>query len=42
MILEEDIITFYGMADGLETYESVMGQQISIPKITAMYIDINS
>lgn len=41
-ILEEDIITFYGMADGLETYESVMGQQISIPKITAMYIDINS
>ena len=41
-ILEEDIITFYGMADRLETYESVMGQQISIPKITAMYIDINS
>lgn len=41
-ILEEDIITFYGMADGLETYESVMGQQISIPKIAATYIDIKS
>lgn len=41
-ILEDDIITFYGTADGLETYESVVGQQISIPKVVATYIDIKS
>lgn len=39
-ILEDDIVTFYGEADGLCTYESAMGGQISIPQVKAKYIDI--
>jgi len=40
-ILEEDIITMYGILDGLESYESVLGSQVNIPKINAYYININ-
>ncbi len=39
-ILEDDIITFYGSFAGIYSYESVMGSQVSIPMINAMYIDI--
>lgn len=41
-ILEDDIITIYGELAGIETYETVMGASVSIPKIEAEYITINS
>ena len=40
-ILEGDIITIYGELRGLETYESVLGTQITIPLMYAKFIDIN-
>ena len=40
-ILEDDIITFYGTLSGLYTYESVLGASITIPEVSAKYIDIN-
>lgn len=36
-ILEGDIITFCGECDGLYTYESLLGQKISVPKINIKY-----
>ena len=39
-ILENDIITLYGELNGEQTYESVLGQQITIPKIYVKYVDI--
>lgn len=39
-ILEGDIITLYGDCDGLYSYESVIGEQVSIPKIDILYFDI--
>lgn len=36
-ILEEDVITFYGVCDGLYSYTSVLGTQISLPKIDIKY-----
>ena len=32
-VLEDDIITIYGVSQGLYTYESTMGQKITIPLI---------
>jgi len=40
-ILEDDIVTFYGACTGTTSYESVMGGQITIPSVTAKYIDIS-
>lgn len=40
-ILEDDIITIYGEYQGLDSYESVLGATITLPKIFAEYIDIN-
>lgn len=39
-ILEDDIITFYGTLGDLYTYETVMGASVTIPSVTALYIDI--
>lgn len=39
-ILEDDIITIYGELDGLYTYETVLGANVTIPKINAKYIYI--
>lgn len=39
-ILEEDIITFYGVSAGTITYETVMGDEVTIPGVAAEYIDI--
>ena len=33
-ILEDDYITIYGVADGIKTYETVLGASISIPSVT--------
>lgn len=38
-ILEDDHLTFYGTADGLYTYETVMGASVTIPKVTAKYVN---
>lgn len=39
-ILEDDIITIYGKLGGIETYTSILGAEISLPKIFAEYIDL--
>lgn len=41
-ILEDDIITFWGTCDGLYTYQSILGQSISVPKIDIEYYQIES
>lgn len=41
-ILEDDIITIYGTLDGIMTYESIMGEEISIPSVLAEYIEIET
>ena len=38
-ILEDDYITFYGTYDGIYTYTTVRGDKISIPSVTAEYVD---
>lgn len=39
-ILEDDIITMYGTLDGVQTYESTSGSDITIPKFEAKYIEL--
>lgn len=41
-ILEKDIVTVYGTLTGLETYESVLGSQITIPSLFSSYIEIEN
>lgn len=41
-ILEDDIITIWGSCSGLVSYQSILGQQISIPGISAHYYEILS
>lgn len=36
-IVEDDWVTVYGQTDGIETYETVMGNMQKIPKISAKY-----
>ena len=38
-ILEDDKISFYGESDGLMSYKTVMGATMTIPQITAKYVD---
>lgn len=40
-ILEDDIITMYGILQGTETYESTLGSDVTIPSFEALYIEIN-
>lgn len=40
-ILEDDILTIYGDCEGLYSYESVLGQKISLPEIRIKYYTIN-
>lgn len=40
-LLEEDIITIYGMNGGTISYESVLGATITIPCVYAEYIELN-
>ena len=40
-ILENDIITVYGEMNGIKTYTSVMGYEVSIPFLNAQYVTIN-
>lgn len=40
-LIENDIITFYGEASGEKTYTSVLGEEITIPAVTAVYVEIH-
>ena len=40
-VLENDIITVYGIMNGIKTYTSVFGNQISIPYLLAEYVEFN-
>ena len=40
-VLEDDIISFYGTSTGLYSYTTVLGAQLTIPSVLAVYIDIN-
>jgi len=39
-VLENDIISFKGSFDGLYTYTAVLGQSITVPKVTAAYVTV--
>ncbi len=40
-ILEDDIITIWGTAEGDYLYTSIMGATITLPKVTAKYLNID-
>lgn len=40
-LLEDDVITFWGTCDGDYTYETVMGNNVSLPKIDIKYYELN-
>lgn len=40
--LEDDIVTLWGTVEGLETYTSILGQAITIPKIKAVDIKLGN
>ena len=39
-IIEDDVITFYGEVSGTESYTSVLGEEITVPVITGVYVEI--
>lgn len=41
-ILEDDVITFWGTCDGEYTYESVLGSNVTLPKIDIEYYELNN
>lgn len=40
-ILEDDIITIWGTAEGEYSYTSIMGASITVPYVSAEYLEIN-
>lgn len=38
--IEDDIVKMYGTMNGTETYTTVLGASVTIPKFTAQYIDL--
>lgn len=36
-ILEDDVLTFYGVMGGMYTYESIFGASITVPLLFAQY-----
>lgn len=41
-ILKNDVITFWGVCDGMYTYTSVLGSSVSLPKIDIEYYEIKN
>lgn len=41
-ILEDDIVAMWGTFAGLQTYETILGGSVTIPKFNAEYIEIES
>ena len=39
-ILEDDIVTLYGICQGSTSYTSVLGEKITLPAVEALYVDI--
>ncbi len=39
-ILEYDIVELYGVCQGSETYTSIFGEQITIPSLDALYVEL--
>lgn len=39
--LDYDIVTLYGEVSGEEEYTSILGESITVPAITAVYMDLN-
>ena len=39
-ILEEDIITIYGVCSGSYSYKSVLGSQVTLPRMEVLYYEI--
>lgn len=40
-ILEKDVVTVYGIMNGIKSYTGVLGNQISIPYLKAEYVEID-
>lgn len=40
-LLEDDIVNIYGMLSGTYTYETVMGNEMTIPLLLAEYVELN-
>lgn len=40
-LLEDDIVTIYGVNSGTYSYESVLGATVTLPYVSAEYIEIN-
>lgn len=40
--LEDDIVTFYGIADGEYSYKTVLGKSVTVPCVEAVYMDISN
>ena len=38
-ILEDDIVTIWGESQGQYTYETIMGSQVTVPRISVVYIE---
>lgn len=38
--LEDDIVTFYGVCEGDVSYTSIFGEEITIPAVSAKYIEL--
>lgn len=39
-ILEDDIVELYGVCQGSESYTSIFGEQITIPSLDALYVEL--
>lgn len=39
-LLDEDIVVLYGEVAGTETYTSILGESITIPKVNAVYVTL--
>ncbi len=41
-ILEDDIVTMYGIVKGIKTYRAILGNSVSIPHLEARYIELKT
>jgi len=41
-ILEDDMITIWGDVNGLQTLQTILGSEITVPSVTAKYVEIKS
>jgi uncharacterized protein YdeI (BOF family) len=41
-LLEKDTIVFWGRVKGLRTYTSVLGQEITLPEVDILYVELES